>query len=363
MAVTPISPPVGELASSTTPVRFSVDNLVGLIIGVDHSDDEVSRPVELVYAPPADSLDGVGVFLYPYLGSTLIGNTFSILRQGGWASFEERNKVRVWEQEAVPTDGQGWTSIYDLNLTAQANQTMTAAGAYTIDGHAWWAKGGLGAGSLNALVNGSGLRLFAPATVAAPIALWRGTGATAAFPARAVCFALSQIPDFNPLAPYAVQWRYASPAALSADASRCPIGGIVDVAASSAAMTGAEKDKAKSIGLFGTSAAYWIRSPYNGGSDVNIVPSAVGTSYANIVQGIVKFSTNRYYPLVGAYGAGMGTPDNYTSFNADITPAFLTQGLSNSPSFFFCLDKASTDGQTLDVYLTHLRVLQPKVAA
>lgn len=89
MAVTPIDPPVGALDSVTKVVRFSVDNLVGLVIGIDHSDSAVARPVEFIYAD--------GVFLYPYLGSTLVGNVFSIQRQGGW-SYHEINKVRVFEQ-------------------------------------------------------------------------------------------------------------------------------------------------------------------------------------------------------------------------------------------------------------------------
>lgn len=347
MSVTFVDVAGSTLPSTTEPLDFTT-TLDVVAISVSFGS---SRPEERVYRD--------GAFLYPYLRSTQSGHTFSLIRDGGWPG---NPSVHV-DENSTPTAGLAWGAIYDLDLTAQANQTMTTAGSYTIDGKTWWAKGTLGStGALCSLVNGSGLRLFEPASIdVAHRALWRGTGATQAFTARVLALKLDQIADFNPLAPYAVQWRFTSPANKSADASRCPIAGVMDVVASSAALTGASKDTSKSVGIFATSNGYFIRSPHNGSSDVDFGPSALGTSYAGTVQGIVKFSTNRYYPLAGTWSGSMGKPDDYTSFNANVTPAFLTQSLSTAPSFFFCLDKASSDGQTLDIYLTHLRVLQPKV--
>lgn len=104
MAVTPISPPVGELPSSTTPVMFSVTNLVGLAIVVDYSDDDADRPLEVVYINDANT--GIGTFFYPFFATSsvdLLTNIFSVLRQGGWGSFQEREKIRIFEQPPAKT--------------------------------------------------------------------------------------------------------------------------------------------------------------------------------------------------------------------------------------------------------------------
>jgi hypothetical protein len=252
--------------------------------------------------------------------------------------------------------GKGWGSLYDVDFTAQPSQTMTAAGSYTIDGKTWWAKATMGAGSLNSLIAGVGLRLTAPASVVSPIANWRGMPSGFGYDARANCFALSQIPKFNPLAPYAVQWRFTSNRPLPQSDTFTGVGGILDVAGNAAAITAAELSTAKSLTVFSTTAGWWIKHPYPNG--INFAPSNFGVTVGSAVYGIVKLSTNRYYPLHGAWSGNMQTPDDYTAFS-ELTQALLTSGLSNSPNFVFALEKASNDASTLEVNLTHLRVLQP----
>lgn len=337
---------------STAPKTGTASSTIGLVISVSYS-----GLVEVAYQ--------LGAFTSLYsAGSTVNLGTgaYSLVRQGGFPPGVTVHAIGCAPCPPcppIPTSGQGWASIYDLDLTAQPSQALATAGAYTIAGKTWWAKGPLGAGALNEQVSGSGLRLFAPATVGTIIS-WRGQPATGVPIQRCLCFALSQIPDFNPLAPYAVQWRFASAAALSGVDTRVPVGGILDVAASAAGVTTAEVNTAKSAEMYSGTTAWWIKHPYGGGSAIN-VPHTLGTVYSSVVHGIVKFSTNRYYPLMGAWTGAMGTPDNYTAFNEATVPPLLTAGLSNSPSFVFTLEKSSSDGNTLDVYLTHLRVLQPRV--
>lgn len=353
MAVTPISPPVGELPSTTTPVRFTVDNLVGLVIAVDHSDSEVLRPQELIFAD--------GVFLYPYLGSSsLVGNEFSILRQGGWASFEERNKVRVFEQPPVPTEGQPFAALYEVDLTAQPSQTMTAAGSYTIDGKTWWAKGTLWGDGVHALVNGSGMRLFAPATLAGGAQPDRPNfrTVTTTILQRIVFFPFDEIEDYNPAAPLFVQWRL-SGAITASSSNRCSSLGVMTAAPSAAAITDGERLTCAQVCHDVYNSASAILCGATGGQ-VPVTAVVNDAALASYRTGVQRFAKDRFY-VIHKHSAVDVTPEDTLDLSG--VNGLMQPTAQGDMGLFFTLHKAFSDGATLDVYLTHLKVMQPKVAA
>lgn len=345
MAVTLISPPIGVFPASTTPVRFTVDNLVGLVIGVDHSDVGVSLPVELIYAD--------GVFLYPYLGSTLVGNTFSILRTGGWASFEERNKVRVFEQAPLPTKGQALGLIYEVDVRTLANQTIAAAGSYVIDGKVWWAKGSLTTpvAMSSALVNGSGLRLSTTGATALPLA----SGAVD-YASRMMVLPLTGLADYNPLAPVLVRAKFTS-------ASVAAVGWIGLIDTTSDAVNYLAANRSAEI-LTGTpsgspSATVFIKRGTAVVSSCSMRSGSIG--FTDRLLGVQRFNpgfadnVDQSWNGVGAVPADSGALPQNQGLSAQDT------GVPTNPCVAFFLQNQS--GTPLDVYLTHLSISQPRVAA
>lgn len=95
-----------------------------------------------------------GVFLYPYLRSTKAGNTYSLVREGGWPVAPT---LYVDEATAAPTTF--WTTLYDKDLRTLPNQTVSATLAssylnFTADAQPWYFHGS--SGSLM-IVNGQGM--------------------------------------------------------------------------------------------------------------------------------------------------------------------------------------------------------------
>jgi hypothetical protein len=346
VAVTPISPPVGEFPSSTTPVMFSVTNLVGLVIAVDHSDSEVSRPVELVFAD--------GVFLYPYLASsTLVGNTFSILRQGGWASFEERNKVRVFEQAPVPTTGQGLALIYEVDLRAQPSQAIGASGAYVIDGKTWWAKGliaGLpfGASMSSALVSGSGLRL---SIIGANAVM----GASGNMDMRNLVLPLANVPDASLTAPTFIRAKFS----YAYDSGAYAFIGLVNTTSDAAGYLAAQRSAETFVGPpnVSASAVAALKAKYGTGAITDVSARGGSAVYSSHFAGVQY--VNGFTDVGDQTWDGSGAIPNLSAFKPQ------NQGLSQyevgvlaNPCIMFAVS-----GHVQDYYLTHLSVYQPKVAA
>lgn len=287
-----------------------------------------------------------------------ISGPFAGGNYGGWYSAINELATKVESLASGGGVAKSMSVLYAVDFTAQASQTMTAAGSYTIDGKTWWAKGSIPNGGVCALVNGSGLRLEQPASIGTVVD-WRGSGLVT-YPGRLLAMAVAQIANFNPLAPVAFEWRFASPNALSGNSNEYAFGGICDVVASSAALTGTEKGKSLTMGRYAdSSGVIFMRSPY-GPSQINFYTGATGTVFGTYVQGIYRVASSTYYPLFGAYTA-MGVPDDYQTVDDNVTPAFRGAGISSSPSFIFGLEKGASDAYDLDVYLTHLSILQPNL--
>jgi hypothetical protein len=78
-----------------------------------------------------------GAFLRSYTRSTKVGNTYSIVRDGGWPA---NPQLYVDEAPALPSTF--WTTLYDKDLRTLPNQTVSASMSntfanFTADGQPW----------------------------------------------------------------------------------------------------------------------------------------------------------------------------------------------------------------------------------
>lgn len=153
-----------------------------------------------------------GAFLYPYLASTRDGTTFALRRSGGWPRTPTVFVDEVPPVPPLPTGGQAYGAIYNLDFAAQPSQNLTPKSTYTIDGLTWYAKNNPGTSNIS-IVNGSGLNFWSV----------EGSPPTS----RIMCLPLASVPGFNATAPLQV-WCHM----VSLDSGHgSPCFGLVDVAA------------------------------------------------------------------------------------------------------------------------------------
>jgi hypothetical protein len=284
--------------------------------------------------------------------------SFAVKRNGGWqrtmALYPEETPV---PPTPIPADGQTWGGIYDVDMTAQAAQTLTTAGSYTIDGKTWWAKGTLPSGASSAVVATTGLRLATGTTGNFPD--WRSNNA---FGNRVYAMPLAQLDEYNPLAPLAVIARITSPNGWTANGQLNAYVGIGNVALTTAAVTAAEKAATTTVSMYNVTSMWFVRDAQANITD-NISPSGAGlTNIGQVVQGVVRFATSRVYPLIGKYSLNpdLGDPNSLNIYTAFPVAGTADGGTSNASVLFFL--NQGLDGTPQDYALTHLKIMQPKVA-
>lgn len=338
---------------STAPKTGTASSTIGLVITLHYG----GSIYEVVYQ--------LGAFTPLYLvGSTVNLGTgaYSLVRAGGFppgVTVDAIGCVPCPPCPPIPSGGQTWNNLYAVDLTAQGNQALAAAGSYTIDGKTWWMKGTLWGTGFCDLVSGSGLRLFAPATLAGgsqpdrPNFRTVMTGITQ----RIVFFPFSQFTDYNPNAPVYVQWQMSG--TISGNNDRCYSAGMLAAAASLAPMTNGERALCMQVCHHTPANAnplYWGPA----GSTAPISVLNANTSLAAYRTGVTRFAKDRFL-LVHALTASDLTPESPMDLSGDL-PATQVTGQSNFLlGFYFTLHKAFSDGQTLDIYLTRLVVSQPKI--
>lgn len=179
----------------------------------------------------------------------------------------------VWQSVGAGMNGGGggssapaWRSIYEVDFSAEPNQTIGAAGSYTIGKATWWAKGALvynhgGANTYTlSIVNGTGLR-------------WATTGASGfffstgvAFPGRVMFMPFAQFTSYNPALPLCLQFVLGP-----AVTTQILITGVADMASSSAAVTSAER-----FSMYGVShVSGSVANEVNFGTTLNMALSTV----------------------------------------------------------------------------------------
>jgi len=142
MTVTWIDPP-GVRIARNEPIDFTATTDV-VVIAVKFGSDLSVR--ECAYQE--------GVFLYPYLGSSVVGNTYTLVRTGGWPK-----TANVYVTEVASGEASAWETLYEKDLRTLPNQAVQVSPTtdylnFTADGQPWCFHGV--DSSLN-IVNGQGM--------------------------------------------------------------------------------------------------------------------------------------------------------------------------------------------------------------
>jgi hypothetical protein len=347
MSVSFIDPSGKTLVSTSEPLDFSCTTTpIAISIGFGSV-----RPEERVYRD--------GAFLPGYRRSTASAGVFSIVRDQEWPA---NPQLYVDEPTLPPVGGQTMGAIYEVDLTAQPSQPLMAAGSYVIDGKTWWAKGGLGSqGARTEVINGSGLRLYWPQGVNFPgdYSSWRSGYPSITPIKRTLLMPLSQIAGYNPQAALAILWRFSSNRSLSASIDGAGnYGGVMDAALNSADILRAEHQTQMSVSRVQQTGSWWTSN--ENGDTRN--PGGAGTAVqADHVQGVYRFLADRWYPLLGPWTGSLTVPDNYVSEITLTGDMVMRNRCSASPCFLFAFEHTNGGSGMTDTYLTHLKILQPKV--
>ncbi len=316
---------------------------------IEFTSDRAITEVRAVYDEELVYTEGGG-FEPQYSQSTKneAATSFSVKRNGGW----QRTVTLHQDEEPapVPTDGVPWGVVYDLDLTAQTSQPSIATGAFTVDGLQWWAKGSLSTGQSSALDSGQGLRLT---TASGNLASF-SQGNTIS--SRVFAFDPSQAPNFNPSAPWMIQWRLDGPnrndAGLSAMCGICQATGLNGNAFQAAEWAG--MFTLGSVDINNNGGRWWLGS---GTNNVATISPVISTTVGDWAYGMMYINDSARVAMWGAWSAGFPTLNNMNR------GFFLGQQASGSPVFVYCHRKTTNGVGDLITYLTHLRIVQPKNAA
>lgn len=141
-----------------------------------------------------------GKFVRPYLGSTRVGDTFTLRRMNGWPASPTPH---VEEASAAPTTL--WTTLYEIDLTALSTQTITANGnAYgtlSLAGRTWSFHTS-GCDNDIQIVAGTGLRMISRGHQQTGVNPYGGGRAS---------LIVDLLPGYDPAKQIAVQARFRRP--------------------------------------------------------------------------------------------------------------------------------------------------------
>jgi hypothetical protein len=328
------TPPGSVLAGSLAPLVVSADELAFLTLSFPEADPPIQE--EAVYRD-GDQPDGGFQGVYRAL-STKTGDgpyTYTLRRKGGWPS-----RPRPYVEEKSLGGGGGavsWGPVYELDVGAQPTLLFPGAGSYTIDGLTWWVKGSsvVGGGYAGNLQGGYGL--IAPSATFSP---------SGDYNYRSLWFPFAQIATFNPALPYAVAMRFDG---YSLPFFRYIVAGLSSLADSAASIPSADRDAQNLLKYDGTSALYHLTGQASSESSSGL-SGDVGTHtfYATQLAEIVASSGRR------AYTSPPLDPNVHT-LSLAVTPKVAAA--PSNPGFWF-----TANGTDVDVWLTHLAVLQPRAA-
>jgi hypothetical protein len=345
MTVAFVDTPGVPLSAPDAPVRFTATEPVPALSVRFGS----GRVEERVYRD--------GAFVFPYATSTKVGNTYTVRRTGGWPTTPTVYIDELAPPPTIPIGGQPMGAVYTVDFRTLPSQTLTAPGAYTIDGLTWWAKVALtgqpyGQHQANVLTNGLGLGLAS---------LYAGGTRIDSTPEvlyRHLFLPFANIPGYNPLAPMLLRW-HVSQSALYNNEHQMVVG-----------ICSTTND---AVGLQAVDRQYdHFIVRYNGGGGHRQKRGTAGLTtaiyFTDTNNGNREYGIYRY---LGEYGMEVSAPAGNSwagDFIADIntlvvntaTLAAFGPKTRPNPGVFVAIE-----GQidTTMLYLTHLQIMQPKVAA
>ncbi len=248
-----------------------------------------------------------GIFLYPYLTSTVEGSgpyTFHLRRSGGWADDTE---LFVDEAPAPPSGAATWQVLYNVDFTALPFQGFGGFGANTIDGLTWYLKPGRsGASPMTLAINpvaGRGIQFDLQSTGGV-------AEASDSFFGPRLLLPLASIPNFNPNAPVVFYVRTDG----AGDAG-CAVCGVMDCALNTNQPTTVEWQRRQAISRDGSSpgAGFGARNHFiwqHAGNTNASSPSALGVS--EVQGGRVIRVLDQKTVAFGAFDWSGATPDPTT---------------------------------------------------
>jgi hypothetical protein len=247
--------------------------------------------------------------------------------------------------------------LYQVDLTAQGNQTATANGAYTIDGLVWYAKGNLsqsGQTCTRNLVSGLGLSLI---HTAGGGAITIGTNGDLDFPHWFL--PLSHVPGYDPAIPHLIRAKFT----WGVSGRGRGLIGVVDSTNDGTGLRAAVRTKDYFVGpelatAPATSSQIVTKIGTTGITSVNSrVAAVLNTSYAGtiITNAIPGWDSNGSESY-----ASSGLPSDETTVKPEPASGQATQnynaGSRSNPGICFAVNEQSVT--THSVYLTHLQVIR-----
>jgi hypothetical protein len=293
-------------------------------------------------------------FKPPYATSSTIDlgtGEYSLVRDGGWpVGAADPPVIVIVDPPPAPTPGPAeWAEIYSVDFTALPTQSIAAAGAYTIDGLTWYAKGSLtglpfGVTMTCALVNGSGLGLACSGGI--------GLNSALTYAGRWFGIPLSAFPDLATNAPFIVRARFTSTDFANATGWI----GLVDSTNDGAALLTAQRSRDRLAGNWRTGGTNTdLYTKISTGVEANLGVSLPLATAANSIYGVYAVTPAQPIPIKQA-AAGAGIPaDPSTVVFPGSAATFGSPATYANPMIAFMI---STNGPNT-VFMTHLSIHQP----
>jgi hypothetical protein len=238
--------------------------------------------------------------------------------------------------------------VYQADFRTLANQTIGAAGAYTIDGKTWWAKGQLtdGAGNtiISNVVNGSGIHFdvtagggTTPLTSGANPQVWRH-----------LWLPFSQFPEWSAGKAYMVRARFQKN---GLGASSKPFVGVTSTTDDSVGLTAAQRPGEFLVAPNPQSGTTADLSYKLGSGVATTATGRAGTILNNECVVAIYHFTPRF-ALIGSEFLASGMPTDPASWLAVQTVATADfDGLRSNPGVLLAQDSGNNDW-----YLQQLRI-------
>jgi len=347
MTVT-FSVPTGEfLPSRTAPRVFTCTRELefACVRYRPDADKPVPRAVEMVWFN--------GEFQYPYsLASNVKGNTYTVVRQGGWSE-----DLELHVREVTPLPATLWSTLYQKDLRTLPNQVILPKlyGQYldsgyipvTLDGVAWALQANNGIASV---VNGAGIAVTSNGTASG------GNG----YAGCHMSIRADLLPGFDPAKKTCVQIRATGLATQLKHVGASMYTGASQYAPANDHIgvrfgVGGSGVRANIFGIVGTNgfftANYYGVDPLVSTPDVGNRVFAVAWSPKFIdTQGN---QSQARYSLFGSWGGAMPAPEDMEPVSANKFSFDI-----NDPALAGMYVGADSGGGEPIFHLTHIRVLQ-----
>lgn len=236
--------------------------------------------------------------------------------------------------------------LYAVDFRTLPNQTIGAAGAYTIDGKTWWAKANLVSGGTTLatnIVNGSGLHWALTAGIGST-----DIGAAGSLAFRHMFLPLTEIDGWEASLSYMVRARFAFNGSTSA---MSPLIGITSTTSDAVGLTAGQRANEILVAPLpqaGTTASLKYKI---GTASALAATGRAGTILnSECVVGVYHFTPR--FALLGSEHLASGMPtDPSTWLAVQTVPAADFNGLRTNPGVFVGLDSGNNDW-----YLQQLRI-------